>query len=179
MKTNQRFFSCSRFFLFFSPVLFLVFNLLYWVYFRSTNPFDHLIDKSRRTDTSLWKIKIQTPDDKILTMRINILSFSECGSCGLTAKKNFPFFNFLILIQCWKMITMQKEHTAEAQISASFAYSNIRQNVLLCKKSKLSWYILYCIGIVNCLCKKREIILHNLNCVLEWKLVWTCCYATL
>ena len=46
MKTNQRFFSRSRFFLFFSPVLFLVFNLLYWVYFRSTNPFDHLIGKS-------------------------------------------------------------------------------------------------------------------------------------
>ena len=104
MKSNQLFFSRSRFFLFFSPVLFLVFNLLYWVYFRSTNPFDHLIDKSRRTDTSLWKIKIQTPDDKILTMRINILSFSECGSCGLTAKKNFPFFNFLILIQCIAML---------------------------------------------------------------------------
>ena len=100
---------------------------------------DWQINFWRRTHTSLWKINIQTPDDKILTMRINILSFSECGSCGLTAKKNFPFFNFLILIQCWKMITMQKEHTAEAQISASFAYSNIRQNVLLCKKSKLSW----------------------------------------
>ena len=74
----------------------------------------------RRTNTIVWKIKIQTPDNKISTMGYKILSFSECGSCGLTARKNFPFFNFVFLIQCWKMKTMQKEHTVEARNFGQF-----------------------------------------------------------
>ena len=152
MKTNQWFFSRSRFFLFFSPVLFLVFNLLYWVYFRSTNPFDHLIDKSRRTHTSLRKIKIQTPDNKIyvdiLTMGIHILSFSECGSCGLTARKNFPFFNFFYSNSMLENDNNAKRTYSRGPNLGQFCmYSNTRQIILLCKKitccGKLYCIVLY------------------------------------
>ena len=143
MKTNQWFFSHSRFFLFFSPVLFLVFNLLYWVYFRSTNPFDHLIDKSRRTHTSLRKIKIQTPDNKIyvdiLTMGIHILSFSECGSCGLTARKNFPFFNFFYSNSMLENDNNAKRTTSRGPNLGQFCIFEYSANYLAVQKSHLLW----------------------------------------